>query len=85
MSYKNDMEFIINQLDDFYFDFTDPIRTKENFNYIIDNLNRNNLISDKTAQNIYLSIGYKRPRVSIVCGSYTQNLNNLGVIKQWAI
>lgn len=87
MSYTSDIEFIINELEalNFDFDFTDVIKTKENFDYIIDNLNRDNLISDKTARNIYLVIRHKCPRASIVCGSYTYNLNKLGAIKQWKI
>lgn len=83
MSYTSDIEFIINELTalNFDFDFTDEIKTKERFNYMVDNLNRDNLISDKTARNVYLSMKCKRLKASIVCGSYTYNLNKLGVIR----
>lgn len=69
MSYKSDIEFIINNI---YFDidFSDEIATKEQFNYLVDNLNRDNLISDRTSQNIYLSMNKQKKQAYIICGSY---------------
>lgn len=69
MSYLNDMEFVSNYID-FDIDFSDDIKTKEAFNYLIDNLTSDNLISEKTRQNIYLSIDKKKHKAHIVCGSY---------------
>ena len=78
MSYKSDIEFIINNI---YFDldFNDVIATKEKFNYLVDNLQKDNLISEKTAQNIYLSMDKIFKRAYILCGTYSINLNKLKV------
>lgn len=69
MSYLSDMEFITNNI---YFDidFSDIPRTTELFIYLIDNLQKDNLISEKTRQNIYLSMNKKTKNAFIVCGSY---------------
>ena len=69
MSYLSDIEFIMNNI---YFDidFSDEIATKEHFSYLVDNLNRDNIISDRTSQNIYLSMNKKTKNAFIVCGSY---------------
>ena len=73
MSYTSDIEFIINNI---YFDldFNDVIATKEQFNYLVDNLQTDNLISEKTAQNIYLSMNKKTKHVFICCGSYKERI-----------
>jgi len=76
MSYKSDIEFIINNI---YFDldFNDIIATKEKFNYLVDNLQKDNFISEKTAQNIYLGMDKLFKRAYIICGSYYINLNKV--------
>lgn len=69
MSYKSDIEFILNNI---YFDidFSDIPATKEQFIYLVDNLQKDNLITEKTSQNIYLSINRQKKKAYIVCGSY---------------
>lgn len=69
MSYTSDIEFIMNNI---YFDldYTDLPKTHEQFSYLVDNLSRDNLISDKTTQNVYLSMNKKTKNAFICCGSY---------------
>ena len=69
MSYTSDIEFVINNI---YFDldFDDIIATKEKFIFLVDNLAKDNLISEKTSQNIYLSMNKKTKNCFICCGSY---------------
>ena len=69
MSYTSDINFIKNNIY-FDFDFTDIIKTKENFNYLIDSLQKDSLISEKTRQNVYLSMNKKTKNVFICCGCY---------------
>lgn len=73
MSYTSDIEFVINNI---YFDldFSDIIATKEKFIFLIDNLQKDNLISEKTAQNIYLSMNKKTKHAFICCGSYKERI-----------
>lgn len=73
MSYLNDIEFILNELENlsFNFDYSDKVKTKTEFNYIINNLQQDNFISEKTCQNIYLSDDLKY----ICCGSYKVKIN----------
>lgn len=73
MSYTSDIKLIINNI---YFDldFNDVIATKENFNYLIDNLQKDNLISVHTAHNIYLSMDKKTKHAFICCGSYKERI-----------
>ena len=76
MSYTSDIEFITNNINfDFDFDFTDTIKTKENFNFLIDSLQKDNLISEKTRQNIYLVMNKKTKNAFICCGSYKIKVN----------
>lgn len=74
MSYISDIEFITNNIY-FDFDFTDTIKTKELFNYLIDDLQKDNLISEKTRQNIYLVMNKKTKNAFIYCGSYKIKVN----------
>lgn len=73
MSYKTDIETVKNNV---YFDldFTDIIKTKEQFNYLVDNLQKDDFISEKTAQNIYLSMNKKTKHAFICCGSYKERI-----------
>lgn len=75
MSYLNDIEFIINNIY-FDFDYSDKIKTKEQFNYLVDNLSLDNLISEKTRQNIYLSMDSKKRKTWIVCGCYKRLIDH---------
>ena len=73
MSYISDIEFIKNNI---YFDldFSDRIKTKEQFNILVDNLQKDNEISENTAQNIYLSMDKKTKHAFICCGSYKERI-----------
>ena len=73
MSYKTDIKTVKNNV---YFDldFNDTIATKEQFNYLVDSLQKDNFISEKTRQNIYLSMNKKTKHVFICCGSYKERI-----------
>lgn len=79
MTIKNDLliikqNFNINgcSLKKFYAD--DEIKLKTEFNLFVDSLSRGNIISSKTAQNVYLSKN-KRDEVVINCLSYTMRID----------
>ena len=79
MTIKNDLliikqNFNINRysLKEFYAD--DEIKLKTEFNLFVDSLSRCNIISQKTAQNVYLSKN-KRNEVVINCLSYTMRID----------
>lgn len=73
MSYKTDIKTVKNNI---YFDldFTDIIKTKETFNLMVDSLQKDDFISEKTRQNIYLSMNKKTKSAFICCGSYKERI-----------
>lgn len=75
MSYKKDIETILN-IDNikFYINFLDISASKMSFYCLIDNLQKDNLISEKTSKNIYLSMNKKTKNAFIVCGSYKKRI-----------
>lgn len=76
MSYTSDIEFVLNNMDWIDIDYNDIIKTKIQFNYLVDNLNHDNLISDKSASHMYLSMNAKNKKSYIVCGSYKWRIDN---------
>lgn len=74
MSYTSDMEFVYNYIDCIDIDYTDVIKTKQSFNYLVNNLQADNLISQKSADNMYLSMDKDNKKAMIVCGSYRLKL-----------
>lgn len=76
MSYKSDIGFIIHNIE-FDLDFNDVIATKEQFNYLVNNLQLDDLISEKTAYNVYLSMDKLFKRAYIICGSYKISLKGI--------
>ena len=74
MSYRDDMEFVMNNI---YFDldYSNTIKTKEKFNYLVNNLNMDYLISDKSRDNMYLSMNAKTKTSKIICGSYSLKID----------
>lgn len=52
----------------------DEIKLKTEFNLFVDSLNRDNIISQKTAQNVYLSKN-KRDEILINCLLYSMKID----------
>ena len=74
MSYTSDMEFVYNYIDCIDIDYTDTTKSKQSFNYLVNNLRANNLISQGSADNMYLSMDKDNKQAMIVCGSYRLKL-----------
>lgn len=78
MTIKNDL-LIIKQdfnadeynLKELYKD--DKIKLKTEFNMFVDSLQKNNIISEKTAQNVYLSRN-KKGMIMMYCLSYSMQI-----------
>lgn len=51
----------------------DKIKLKTEFNMFVDNLQKDNVISEKTAQNVYLSRN-KKGMIMIYCLSYSMQV-----------
>ena len=74
MSYQSDMEFVYNYIDCIDIDYTDTIKSKQSFNYLVNNLRADNLISQRSADNMYLSMDKENKQAMIVCGCYRLKL-----------
>lgn len=78
MSIKNDLQIIKQgfnmdgyNLKELYKD--DKIKLKTEFNMFVDGLQKDNVISEKTAQNVYLSRN-KKGMIMIYCLSYSMQI-----------
>lgn len=78
MSIKNDLQIIKQgfnmdgyNLKELYKD--DKIKLKTEFNMFVDNLQKDNVISEKTAQNVYLSRN-KKGMIMMYCLSYSMQI-----------
>ena len=71
MSYKTDIEKVKPLV---VLDFSDEVKTKCMFNDLVDYMNKDREISDKTRDNIYLTLDKSVQRAYIVCGSYKVRL-----------
>lgn len=78
MTIKNDLSTIKqyfnmnrNSIEELYKD--DKIKLKTEFNMLVDSLQRDNVISEKTAQNVYLSRN-KKGMVTMYCLSYSMRI-----------
>lgn len=71
MSYKTDIEKVKPLV---VLDFSDEVKTKCMFNDLVDYMNKDREISDKTRDNIYLTLDKNVQRAYIVCGSYKVRL-----------
>lgn len=67
MSYKADIQKIKDYV---VLDFTDEVKTRCMFNDLVDYMNKDREITDKTRENIYLTLDKKLQRAYINCGSY---------------
>lgn len=68
MTTKQDLYLLANCTD--FTNYSDIIGTKFNFTCLVDVLNKDKQISDRTAQNVYLHIDTKHRKTYIICGSY---------------
>lgn len=68
MTIKNDLRLLSDYV---FIDYTDTLKMKLNFTCVKDSLCKDNLISEKTYYNAYLSIDKKRQKTYIKCGSYS--------------
>ena len=73
MSYKSDIQTIINNMS-FDIDFSDIPKTILAFICFVDFLQDEKLISDKTGDNVFLSINRQKKIAHIVCGSYKKRI-----------